>query len=772
LIVFATCLRHPARSNDYGRVESLLQDTLRSVCAQDSDDFRVIVVGHVRPSFDLPPMVDFVEVDFDPPPLTKGVIARPEFRIDKGQKLAIAAAYAKRYDPTHIALFDADDFVSKRLVSYIQSQTPGGSWYIDEGFSCSASTGVVAPEPDLHLKCGTSLIFGIDDLAIPDVDPTDHGAVLAATGKDYYVNVFGSHRQAFKRLKTAGGLLRAIPFPGAVYLLDTGENHSTNTVRQRRSRLPDNTLMIEEFAMPPRILAPQDKIARMAASHGIDLIETGADVDVDDLTPLAKTLLRAERLINKRDWESVDRLLARIGKMPGKRPLAPLIRAMVAVAGRDFVTAWTLLRDRQDGDLVRLRPETFVAAAFGVSISQGLDAYARAAVFAAERSITSEWRIARTLLLYRQFDALAQLIEQVRARRDLPNWVTTELTWIEGFLAERRHDTLPLIDGPSIAVTNYRAIDPRASSTNIGDWVQTLAFMGNLARFQDIAFHMDGAPSDLMDELQRLVPERRKLGGPPAAVNLVVTSRDSSTYERYPAGTWLFTFGWYMHQLYHRRYDLPFSEDLRPIFLSFHLNARAALTAEAAAQMIRYGPVGCRDWHTVKVLREQGVPAFFSGCITTTLGNIFQQQADAPAKGLVAAVEVKGAAPAGDDVRRYHHGNPQAKTLSFLDNMAVAKNRLHEYEGLSKIYTSRLHCYLPGISMGVPVVFRPKSLTDIRFTGLAGLTPESVDSVADPIRRLVQTVVEAIVAGASEGDVYALWRRDTADLAVQQIPDA
>ena len=55
-------------------------------------------------------------------------------------------------------------------------------------------------------------------------------------------------------------------------------------------------------------------------------------------------------------------------------------------------------------------------------------------------------------------------------------------------------------------------------------------------------------------------------------------------------------------------------------------------TPEAIEYLMRYGPVGCRDWTTVYLLLSIGVPAFFSGCLTTTIDTVFPDLRGAAAR--------------------------------------------------------------------------------------------------------------------------------------------
>ncbi len=130
MLVFITSVRHPHNSSDYTRVESLLRSTLASVCAQTVQDFRVVVVCNRRPAGSFPPQVEFVVVDFPPPSVEAGpMTGREAVLLDKGTKLAVALVAAQRHHPDYVMKFDADDFVSRRLVGFLATQE-GPGWFV------------------------------------------------------------------------------------------------------------------------------------------------------------------------------------------------------------------------------------------------------------------------------------------------------------------------------------------------------------------------------------------------------------------------------------------------------------------------------------------------------------------------------------------------------------------------------------------------------------------------------------------------------------------
>ena len=239
--------------------------------------------------------------------------------------------------------------------------------------------------------------------------------------------------------------------------------------------------------------------------------------------------------------------------------------------------------------------------------------------------------------------------------------------------------------------------------------------------------------------------------------------RDASMYQPIPEGTWVLCLGWYMHALFTMRHGFPLHRNLRPIFVSFHCNKRNLLTPDAVEYLRRHGPVGCRDWTTTHLLTSMGVPAFFSGCLTTTIGGVFPDapapRADAP----VAYVDVQTEAVPEDAVT-YGHSSLKVRRRSFVANAKIALERLDTYRREhSRVITSRLHCHLPLRSIGVETEFVPVNPADVRFSGLIDITDQEFDAIRSGLTEKLERILRLMIAGAPEADVYADWREATAD---------
>jgi hypothetical protein len=250
VIAFVTSLRHPHNSADYDRVEQLLSETLASVTAQTCDDYVVYVVGNREPAFPLPDRTTFVPVDF-PPPVD---VAGPQFELgpfvhDKGTKIGIGLAAARKHHPDHVMIFDADDYVHHDIAALSASDPGANGWLVEEGYIYSRSRQAYQVQKRFFGVCGTSHVVTWRAYEVPDslsVTATQN-EVVEAYGERLGA-LLGAHRNKRIWLSKRGHKLAPMPFRGAIYQVDTGENHSGKALRGLAR--PLGRELIETYGVP------------------------------------------------------------------------------------------------------------------------------------------------------------------------------------------------------------------------------------------------------------------------------------------------------------------------------------------------------------------------------------------------------------------------------------------------------------------------------------------------------------------------------------------
>jgi hypothetical protein len=170
-----------------------------------------------------------------------------------------------------------------------------------------------------------------------------------------------------------------------------------------------------------------------------------------------------------------------------------------------------------------------------------------------------------------------------------------------------------------------------------------------------------------------------------------------------PLGTCIILNGWFKTN----PAEWPPHPNLAPVYLGFHIRLFQApsLVSEAALENYRrYGPIGCRDDYTLSLLRGHGVDAYLSHCLSLILP---RRLADASAQTEIFIVSrderILSYIPAAlGPVTFISH---YAGERDFVANMEQAAVLLQRYAGSAKlIITTLLHCALPAIAMGIPVI--------------------------------------------------------------------
>ncbi len=337
-----------------------------------------------------------------------------------------------------------------------------------------------------------------------------------------------------------------------------------------------------------------------------------------------------------------------------------------------------------------------------------------------------------------------------------------ELSWYDSVLSKKVAVPKEALadEVVNFAVIDYKMLDRAKSSSNHGDYIQTLASLANICRFSNVNFDADSYIGPYLSELQGNISGGRKIKGDAVKVYPHVFDRDFSSGRNYPENTWLICFGWFMHANFRVHYDFPFPSEINPIFISFHVNRVEFLTDDAVKYLQAHSPIGCRDWTSVYLLRERGVDAFFSGCLTTTVSQLFEEKPSSGAGNKVAIVESvrPDDLPSGSEITEFTQAEDSICDTSMVESLRYVKRLLDSYREFDLIVTHRLHCYLPCRSLGLNVDFRPKNKSDVRFEGLLDLTDQDLTVIRSGIEDKLESVLGKIFSGQEKSAVYDHWR--------------
>ncbi|TSI12241.1 polysaccharide pyruvyl transferase family protein [Brevibacterium aurantiacum] len=465
---------------------------------------------------------------------------------------------------------------------------------------------------------------------------------------------------------------------------------------------------------------------------------------------------------------------------PGHEQIGRVLLGMAYQGSSDSESAWAEFERVEDRELITAAALEYYPTAIDTLGDNALPLIEESN----QKGYTEEWsskavlRTAESAFCIDAFDHVRTLIESRLAWGEdkLNEAVHYELKRMREWLPGGIHlQPLPTTPGKrNFGVLSYD--QPGIRSRNIGDYIQTLASIGHLLRYENLGFTGDKGLTNLFTELRKSVKPERKYAGPEAELNLVEVYRDGNVYQDIPEDTWYIAFGWYMHDIFGKSFNIPFHPNLRPILLSVFVRYPEMLTPDAIAYLKKYGPVGCRDWQSVALLRAVGVPAFFSGCLTTTVDTVFPVREHDKRSGTLRVDWMKGG-----------KGPSKKQTVtairdkSFPENIELARSWVADYAyKYSRVLTSRLHANLPARSVGAEVEFEPKNRSDSRFGGLYGINDAEFDAIRSGILNKLSIIIPLIAEGAAEEEVYAKWIEITEEdmsaadayLADSALPDA
>jgi len=327
----------------------------------------------------------------------------------------------------------------------------------------------------------------------------------------------------------------------------------------------------------------------------------------------------------------------------------------------------------------------------------------------------------------------------------------------------------------NFGVLDYKSPDESTVTKNIGDYIQTLAVMRKLARYWDSAYwRSEGEDYDRI--FAGLRSESAPCRLPQTGRNVLVLGVDrdcpAASLRRWDGGrVWTVVNGYCGLPPFRLGSVFEYPDQVEPIFISVHIPNIRLLTPQAKECLKQAEPVGCRDWSTVWMLLNQGIDAFFSGCVTQTFqpAEIHGKRTD---KSLRLAVDAIGQPRHG--WRVVVHEDPLIKRRSRRQNLETAKSVLEQYAAAEQIETSRLHCFLPARALGAPVTFNPRRASDARFDGLIDIDDDAFTEQSKWLDARLEAAIEHVLKFNDPVSFRNFWRelnRENVQEAKKRLQD-
>jgi len=214
---------------------------------------------------------------------------------------------------------------------------------------------------------------------------------------------------------------------------------------------------------------------------------------------------------------------------------------------------------------------------------------------------------------------------------------------------------------------------------------------------------------------------------------------DREQLDKIQSPTKLLCSGWFMENAV----SWPPSPKVKPHFLSFHISStseRQMTSAKSIAYFRKHQPVGCRDLHTLELLQKHDVDAYYSGCLTLTLPPFKGKRGDdilfvdvmrTNYTSSYRKTIIKKMIPDAfqDNIHYLSHFSDDLKEQSIEKRMEEVQLLIERYKKAKVVFTSLIHCALPCIALGTPVVFIDVGFNNNqakrdRFGGILELLPE------------------------------------------------
>ncbi len=243
MLGFVVPIKPKAVSKDWEYELKLLERTARSICGQNCDQFKLIIVYNDKPEINFqhkniiylyypyPPVAVSEIEDFETYVIKYYSRVYAERMMDKGKKIHYGCKKAIEEGCGYIMSIDSDDLISNKLASFVarNGDSNKAGWRIKKGFIFEEDSILLIRKLDIQNINGSTHIIRKDLITIPDF----------SSNLFWNYNLFEAHGYTYDRIKDFHNeLLDDYPLFGVIYVVH--KNNYSNILQLTKTRTIKN----------------------------------------------------------------------------------------------------------------------------------------------------------------------------------------------------------------------------------------------------------------------------------------------------------------------------------------------------------------------------------------------------------------------------------------------------------------------------------------------------------------------------------------------------
>lgn len=253
MIFFVIPLRSKYSSKNWHNVNLLFNNTIKSVYNQTDPDFKILVAIHDLPdlTFKVDDRVEFLKMNYEVP---KNL---DQQMLDKYYKKRYLMKRVKELGGGYVMMVDADDYISNRIAEYVNKNKHQNGYFMNNGYEFDSKNKYMQKAPRFYKLCGTSSIINYKETDLPEDISFQGYKWLNRDRPNEYIFDYG-HTMWATLMFNQNRPLKPLPFRGAVYVINSGENHSqfsSNISKKRKlfrliyPKFQPSAKLITEFSL-------------------------------------------------------------------------------------------------------------------------------------------------------------------------------------------------------------------------------------------------------------------------------------------------------------------------------------------------------------------------------------------------------------------------------------------------------------------------------------------------------------------------------------------